>query len=110
MESAEYLAPRRSGRQRIWTIRSSRRYSKQEVEIHREPPAAVSEEKPICRIGHIAVYGLRIEMIRQIESAHRKPHRVFRIHLDILRYAHVHRQEIGEPAAVRHAHIRSEEH
>src|SRR5438105_2957727 len=69
---------------------------KEDVEIYFEAPLVVAEKDAVLRIGDVGMHIERIEMIGQVEAAHREAHRVFLRDLKIFRDAHIEREEIRE--------------
>ena len=56
---------------------------KEHIEISGKSPVPFAENQPVCRIGGVPVGRFRIEVVRQVETANRKPHRVFRTYFEV---------------------------
>src|ERR1035437_2615355 len=78
---------------------------KDDIEIGREAPSPLAEEEPIGRVGNVVVKSLRVEVVGQVVTAHRQPHRVLRTDFEILGKPGIHRKKIGESAGIRRPHI-----
>src|SRR5882672_8240411 len=74
--------------------------SEEKIEIRGETPAAMAKEESKSRIGDIAVNLLGIEVVGKIKPAHRDPHRIFGVYLEILGKPGIDRQKVGKPGAV----------
>ena len=75
------------------------------VEIQSEESAIVAKEDPGLWIGDVAVNIQRIEVIGQIETAHRKAESVFRADLKIARNFAVKREKFREAQTVGFADV-----
>src|ERR1035438_6050117 len=75
------------------------------VEIERKTTSPMSKKVAKSRIRHIKVYGFRIEVVGQIESAYGQAHRILRMHLEVLGNPRIHGKKRGKSAGVGNSHI-----
>ena len=64
---------------------AGRNQSKQHVEIEAETPFVIAKENAVLWIVNVRVNAVRVEVIGQVEAAHRQPQGIFVAHLEVFR-------------------------
>ena len=74
--------------------------SEQDVEVEREAALALAEEDTVHGVRDVVVKALGVEVVAEIEAAHRKAHGVLRRKLNVFGETRIQRNEERVPVLI----------